>query len=215
MRKQTCGIWRRFSNVKSGKPAPHFFKFSSKGPYDFGVVGHDDVLVVLGGGGTGPVVAAAEQEIVVGDGELVVHVGGGAIKATIDSCADEVVEVGSQIHGFVVVRDDADGNAPAQGLFKSPNYAIISDGEDADIQGLLTFPNESPDAVEAIIARTKVGGGLDFVLARVDEFDHALQPIERGDLAELVDGTLCQVEGELPGFGLLGVVAADPGEVGF
>ncbi len=66
------------------KLVPHGGKFVGEFFDEFWVVGDDDVLVVDGGGGAGPVVATGEEVAVVGDSELVMHVGVGSIEAAFD-----------------------------------------------------------------------------------------------------------------------------------
>ena len=176
---------------------------------EFWVVGDDDVFVVDHGGGAGPVVAAGEEVAVVGDREFVVHVGLGAVESTFDSHAEEAVKVGAVVFGFVVVRDDADVDLAVDGLGEDFDNAVVGDGEDADVEGLLSFVDEAADAVEAVVARAEVGVGLDFVFARVEELDDALEPVHSGDLAELLNALVGKLKGELAGLGLGGGVTGE------
>lgn len=143
------------------------------------------------------------------------HVSGGAVESAVDTSPDEVIEVGAEVHRFVVIGDDADGHAALLSFFEFPHDTVVGDGEDAEVEGLLGFANESLNSVQAIVAGAEVGRGFDLVFAGVEEFDDSLEPIERGDLAELIDSTLRQFKGQLAGFGLLDGIPLDFGEVGF
>lgn len=194
---------------------PKLVELRLKTVHEFAVVGDDDVFVVLGGGGAGPIVAAGEEKVVVGDSELVVHVCGGAVEATADAGVAEVIEIGAEVFGFVVIRDDANANLAGVGFFEFFDDAIVSDGENADVEGLAGFANESSDAVKAVFAGAEVGAGFDLVFAGVEELNDSLQPVERGDLTELVNGVIGQTESELSGFGLPDFVASNFGEMDF
>ena len=50
-------------------------KFPGKASHESWIIGNYDVFVVFGGGRAGPIVAAGEEKILVGDGKFVVHVG--------------------------------------------------------------------------------------------------------------------------------------------
>ena len=179
------------------------------------MVGDDDVFVVDHGGGAGPVVAAGEEVLAVGEGKFVVHVGFGAVEAAFDSHAEEAVEVGAVVLGFVVVGDNADVDVAVDGFGEGGDDAVIGDGEDADVEGALGLGDEAADAVEAVVAGAEVGAGVDFVFAGVEEFDDVLEPVEGGDLAEFGDGVVGEFEGELACFGLGDGVGDEGGEVGF
>ncbi len=179
------------------------------------MVGDDDVLVVDHGGGAGPVVAAGEELLAVGEGEFVVHVGGGAVEAAFDAHAEEAVEVGAVVLGFVVVRDDADVDLAIDGIGEGGDDAVIGDGEDADVEGAVGFLDEAADAVKAVVAGAEVGAGLDFVFAGVEEFDDALEPVHGGDLAEFGYALVGELEGELADLGQGNGVPGELGDVGF
>ena len=84
----------------------------------------------------GEVVMLGEEEVGVGDGELVVHVGGRAVVADVDADALDVFEIGPEVFGFEIVGDDADRNPALQRLLEFLDDAVIGDGEDADLESL-------------------------------------------------------------------------------
>ena len=118
-------------------------------------------------------------------------------------------------HRLLVIRDDANTNFAGVGFFEFFDDAIVSDGENADVEGLAGFANESSDAVKAVFAGAEVGAGFDLVFAGVEELNDSLQPVERGDLTKLVNGVIGQTESELSGFGLPDFVASNFGEMDF
>ncbi len=67
--------------------------------------------------------------------------------------------------------------------------------------------------MKAIVPGAKECGGFDFILARIEELDDLLKPVEGGDLAEFINRSLRQFESELPGLGLPGGVSGDRREV--
>ena len=60
---------------------------------EFGLIGDDNVFLVFGRGGAGPVIAASEEEVIIGDGEFVMHVGIGEIVTTGDPHLRKSIEV--------------------------------------------------------------------------------------------------------------------------
>ena len=197
------------------KLAPHFFEFSGKAPDETGIIGDDDVFVVLGCCRPCPIVAAGEEEVIVRNGKFVVHVGGGPIQAAIDSGLGEVCQIRAQVHRFIVIGDDADPDSTGKGFFQSAHDPVVSDCKNADVQRLAAFSNEPADSVKAIFPRAEKRGSFDLVFTCVEEFDHSLEPVEGGDLPELIDGSLRQFKGELPGLGLLGCVSCNFRKVDF
>ena len=64
---------------------PNFPKFPGKASHESWIIGNYDVFVVFGGGRAGPIVAAGEEKILIGNGKFVVHVGGGPVEPAVDS----------------------------------------------------------------------------------------------------------------------------------
>ena len=91
--------------------------------------------------------------------------------------------------------------------------AVIRDGEDTDVEGLLRFTDETPDTVEAVIARAEVRAALDLIFSGVEELDDALEPVHGADLADFFHLSRGDAEGELPSLGLLSGVVGDGREV--
>jgi len=197
------------------QPLPKLVELRLKTVHEFTVVGDDNIFVVLGGGGACPVVTAGEEKIVVGDSELVVHVCGGAVETAVNASASEVVEVGAEVLGFVVIGNDANADLTGVGFFEFLGNTVISDGEDTDVERLACFADETADAMKAIFAGAEVGARLNFVFFGVEEFNDVLKPVECGDLAELADCVVGQTKSELPGLGQPDGIASDFGEMDF
>ena len=82
---------------------------------------------------TGPVVASGQQDVLVKDRKLVMHVVTRTIEPHINSFSTEEVYIGSEVTRLIVVRQNADNESTfvsSDDLFAN---SIIRNGEDTDV----------------------------------------------------------------------------------
>lgn len=150
--------------------------------------------MVVGACGARPVEAAVEEDGLVEDGEFVVHVIAVLIDSGGDSGLVEVGHIGAEVGGFVVVGEDADGEAVLVGFFEDAGEAVIRDGVDADIEGLSGALEDFKKAGVGTCIREEQGfvgvGGLGGGLLEKD-LGEGGDPFEGKALLGMAEGLLC------------------------
>lgn len=150
--------------------------------------------MVVAACGAGPVEAAVEEEGLVKDGEFMVHVIAGLIDSDGDSGLVEVDHIGAEVGGFVVVGDDANGEAALMGFFEDVGEAVVRDGVDADIDGLSGALEDFKKAGVGSRIREEQGfvgiGGLGGGLLKKDLGERG-DPFEGKAILGMADGLLC------------------------
>ncbi len=86
---------------------------------------------------TGPVVAASEQMFAIDDREFVMHVITGAVGADWDAGDVHARDVGAIVERFIIIGNQADGNALSMSANECFSDVVVGDSENTDIDGAL------------------------------------------------------------------------------
>jgi len=116
-------------------------------------VGDDHVFRVACDRLDRPVEGAVEERGLVDDAELVVHVGGGLVRAEGDPRRLQRRDVAPSVEGLCRVRDHPHLDAAAVGLKDAAGDEVARDGEHADVDGAAGALQEGAEA-------RQVGGGV-------------------------------------------------------
>ena len=112
---------------------PERFKLPGEIFTDGGLVDDQDVLHVVGGGCSRPVVAACADGLPVKYCELVVHMLFVIIEEDRDTGLLEKVGIGAPVHAGFVVSDDAYFYPAGVGSCDLPGDGVVGNGEDTDV----------------------------------------------------------------------------------
>ena len=132
-----------------------------KGVEGGGVAGHgcgrvgDQQVFVIEGRATCPVVAACRQNRRVEQREFVMHVRFAIVRADGDAGARERVDIRALVGTFLVVGDQADGNAPAVRLDDISCDAVIGYREYTQIDRGARAAQQFAQPVQHLLARSE------------------------------------------------------------
>jgi hypothetical protein len=126
------------------------------------VVDDDEILFVAGCRRSSPIVAAGQQSFAIEYCKLVMHVVPRSVDADIDASTSKTLDVGSSVERFVIVSDDSHRDFATVSVQDRRRDSIISDREDADVDGVPRRFQQTRNPLPAMIA----GAEDDFRIGR-------------------------------------------------
>ena len=108
---------------------PKSIELLTKGADQVGVIGDNNVLSIIKHGTSGPIERAIEENILIYDGELVMHVRHVSIISDLNALCLQSSSLAAPVVLLVVVGDDPDTNPSLLGL-----YDLVSDFRACDCE---------------------------------------------------------------------------------